>query len=148
MTTRQKSVNKAAVVPAAKTKAIAKLSKKGRKLAKAKKNKKSSKLNQVPMPCLMEKRQRKSEWQVLALKKMFRELEGPITRAVREEAVSMTGLKWSKIYKWLFDQGDKLPVYKRHSQTCQDFEMIEDGQFRKLIIFETHKVAPGALAKN
>jgi hypothetical protein len=40
---------------------------------------------------------------------MFKDLDGKISKEFRNEAVTKTGLKWSKIYKWVFDQGDKLP---------------------------------------
>lgn len=71
---------------------------------------------------------------------MFNELEGPITRQVREEAVALTGLKWSKIYKWLFDQGDKLPVYRRQQSPQTSFDTLNESNFRCLQIFEIRKV--------
>jgi hypothetical protein len=51
----------------------------------------------------MNNRIRKMDWQKQALTELFKNLNGGITSEVREKAVKITGLKWSKIYKWLFD---------------------------------------------
>jgi len=61
---------------------------------------------------------------------------------VRDKAVALTGLKWSKIYKWLFDQGDKLPSYRRHldCSSTPDYDLMELDAFRSLTLFETIKV--------
>ena len=73
---------------------------------------------------------------------MFKELEGPINREVRERAVSLTGLKWSKIYKWMFDNSDKLPNIKRQESGCStDFEKLDSADFRGLKLFEVTKSA-------
>jgi hypothetical protein len=49
---------------------------------------------------------------VTILRRFFKALKGPITQEVRDKACALTGLQWKKIYKWLFDQGSKLPVIK------------------------------------
>ncbi len=41
---------------------------------------------------------------------MFDNLDGPITKEFRQAAVQLTGIKWSKIYKYMFDQGAKLEI--------------------------------------
>ena len=55
-------------------------------------------------------RQHKSTEQIRGLLKLLRDLKGPINRQVRDRAVELTGLRWTKIYKWMFDLGDKLKV--------------------------------------
>lgn len=47
---------------------------------------------------------RKKLWQRKFLLRTFRDLHRPITNELREECIEKTGLKWSKIYKWLFDK--------------------------------------------
>jgi hypothetical protein len=62
-------------------------------------------------------------------------LHGPITKPVRREAERRTGLKWHKIYKWIFDHSSKLPVYR-------SLEMLLDmpsEDFRKAKIFKTER---------
>lgn len=64
--------------------------------------------NRLKLKCKY-KRELKCEWQIKILRQMFKDLDGKISKEFRNEAVTKTGLKWSKIYKWVFDQGDKLP---------------------------------------
>jgi len=49
---------------------------------------------------------------VQKLTEFFTRLEGPITKQVRREVCASTGLEWHKIYKWIYDQGNSLPVMR------------------------------------
>ena len=76
---------------------------------------------------------------------MFKDHQGPITQKLRDRAVELTGLKWSKIYKWMFDKGDRLPsIHKRKviakSKSEKSFEKVRSSVFRTLKIFEVTKV--------
>lgn len=81
---------------------------------------------------------RKTQSQIENLLDIFINLRGPITKQVRQVAVKRTGLKWNKIYKWLFDHSSKLPIYR-------SFEMLismESSEFRQATIFKTERHHP------
>lgn len=83
---------------------------------------------------------RKTQSQIENLLDIFINLRGPITKQVRREAVTRTGLKWNKIYKWLFDHSSKLPIYR-------SFDMLismESSDFRQTTIFKTERHQPDA----
>lgn len=76
---------------------------------------------------------------------MFKNHEGPIPKVLRERAVELTGLKWQKIYKWMFDKGDRLPsIHKTRviakSKSEKSYENIRSSLFRTLKIFKVVKV--------
>jgi hypothetical protein len=90
-------------------------------------------------------RQHKSTEQIRALIKLFKDLKGPINREVRDRAVEMTGLRWHKIYKWMFDLGGKLKavapaIELPPSKTCRtNFNTLSDRAFRGMKIFAVTK---------
>lgn len=47
---------------------------------------------------------RKSVEQIKILLEIFKDLDRPVTAALRKECKARTGLQWPKIYKWLFDR--------------------------------------------
>ena len=51
------------------------------------------------------KRVRKKKWQTRMIKKIFLSHEGKMTSKLRRNAEQMTGLRWQKIYKHIFDLG-------------------------------------------
>lgn len=62
---------------------------------------------------------------------------------MREEAVVRTGLKWRKIYKYLFDQGKRFKCNVNKSNDIEDFNSVPDEEFRNHKIFKIEKVMPG-----
>lgn len=68
---------------------------------------------------------------------------GTVTKAVRRRAVERTGLKWSKIYKWIFDQGSRLSVYSRPGDDAEQALLnMDDREFRNTVFFEVSRVCP------
>jgi len=47
---------------------------------------------------------RKRVWQLKILNVFFKDINRKITDELRFEACRKTGLKWNKIYKWVFDK--------------------------------------------
>ena len=67
----------------------------------------------------------KDDWQRRILLDIFEGLQGPITRAIREKATSLTGLPWRKIYKWTYDM-DSVLNRKRLEFTRREGESLFD----------------------
>lgn len=67
---------------------------------------------------------------------LFTQLRGPITKQVRREAMERTGLEWHKIYKWIYDQGNNLPVIR-----TKMLVQMKQQTFRDVKLFRTERVA-------
>jgi len=62
---------------------------------------------------------------------------------MRDEAVVRTGLKWRKIYKYLFDQGKRFKCNVNKSALNEDFNSVPEEEFRNHQIFKIEKISPG-----
>lgn len=65
----------------------------------------------------------------------FTNLHGPITKKVRREVVALTGLDWSKIYKWVYDRGNSLPEVR-----TKVIAKLENKTFRHVQLFKIERV--------
>jgi len=81
-------------------------------------------------------RQRKSFDQKKIIYKMFAHHEGPITTAQRRKAEEATGIKWQKIYKYMFDLGQR---FKCRPQ-LRSVNKMPQSNFRGKMIFKITKV--------
>lgn len=71
---------------------------------------------------------------------MFDRLDGPITKEFRQAAVQLTGIKWSKIYKYMFDQGAKLEINNRKQFLTASTSPVSARQNKLIKIFDVVKV--------
>lgn len=66
---------------------------------------------------------------------------------MRDRAVELTGLRWSKIYKWMFDLGDKLKIVAPDLKLAPSkspvvsFNTLSAKAFREMKIFKVTKLA-------
>lgn len=70
----------------------------------------------------------KSKEQIKTIQRLLKtHLEMGITtfpKALRDQVMAETGLKWSQVYKWVFDQGQKYHVTQRKLEIIFRIETV------------------------
>ena len=67
---------------------------------------------------------RKHKWQTEILNELFKDVNLKITCELRNKAVRLTGLKWTKIYKWIFDKRVALRSHKIKKQALKEIPPV------------------------
>ena len=67
---------------------------------------------------------RKHKWQTQILNELFKDLNLKITCELRNKAVRLTGIKWNKIYKWVFDKRVALRSHKIKKQEPREMPPV------------------------
>ena len=64
--------------------------------------------------------------QIEVLKSILADPFAPYTRALRNECVAKTGLKWSQVYKWNFDRVTL--IRQREAQRLKPIFLVEKAK--------------------